>query len=197
MEVLLKSNRRILLLAMVPVLALGGVGLAILRGEGLAIPGWVGGGGLGVALLLLAGLVRQLSLPRIAYRGGHVLFYLKTGGPIAVPLKVVEAFFQGQGPSHLPGASQDQTKSINLIARLAQRETDWQQRDVKAALGNWAEGYVTVRGTWCEPISGEVILRLNNRLTDIKQAEQACRRTAKSRKQVNKGLATEITEDTE
>ena len=175
MEVLLKSNRRILLLAMVPVLALGGVGLAVLCSEGLPIPGWVGGGCLGVALLLLLGLVRQMLQPRIAYRDGQVLFYLKTGGPIAVPLEVVEAFFQGQGPAHLPGASQDQTKSVNLIARLAQRETDWQQRDVKAALGNWAEGYITVRGTWCEPITGDVILRLNNRLTAIKQAEQACR----------------------
>ncbi len=170
-EVLLHSNRRILLLAMVPVLGLAVVGWVIFRSDGLPLPGWLGAGCLGVALMLLLGLVRQMLQPRIAYRDGHVLFYLRAGGPIAVPLEVVEAFFQGQGPAHLPGASQDQTKSVNLIARLAQRETDWQQRDVKAALGNWKEGYITVRGTWCEPITTEVIHRLNQRLSEVKQAE--------------------------
>ena len=170
-EVLLQSNRRILLLAMVPVLVLAVVGWLIFRSDGSLLPGWLGAGCMGVALMLLLGLVRQMMQPRIAYRDGSVLFYLQAGGPIGVPLEVVEAFFQGQGPAHLPGASQDQTKSVNLIARLAQRETDWQQRDVKAALGNWKEGYITVRGTWCEPITPEVIRRLNQRLSDIKQSE--------------------------
>lgn len=172
-EVWLKTNRRVLLLAMVPVAVLGGIGWVVFRGESLPLFGWLGTGCLGLASFLLVGLVRQILQPRIAYRDGYVLFYLKAGGPIAVPRDVVEAFFQGEGPAHLPGASQDQTKSVNLIARLAQRETDWQQRDVKAALGNWAEGYVTVRGTWCEPITGEVIRRLNRRLSEVKQVEQA------------------------
>ncbi len=176
-EVWLKTNRRVLLLAMVPVVVLAGIGWVVFRGEGLPlfgwlVAGWLGAGCLGLASFLLVGLVRQILQPRIAYRDGYVLFYLKAGGPIAVPVNVVEAFFQGEGPAHLPGASQDQTKSVNLIARLAQRETDWQQRDVKAALGNWAEGYVTVRGTWCEPITGEVIRRLNRRLSEVKQTKQ-------------------------
>jgi len=169
-EVWLHSNRRVLLLAMVPVAALGGVGVAIFCSEALPISGWLGAGCLGIALLLLGGLVRQIFQPRIAFRAGSVLFFLESGGPIAVPLDVVEAFFQGEGPAHLPGTSQRQTKSVNLIARLAQRAIDWQQRDVKAALGHWAEGYVTVRGTWCEPISGEVIRRLNRRLAEVKQS---------------------------
>ncbi|NOZ40397.1 MAG: hypothetical protein GXP24_09245 [Planctomycetes bacterium] len=171
-EVWLQSNRRILLLAVAPVVVLGGLGWAIFRGEGLPLPVWLGAGCLGFALMLLVGLVRQFFQPRIAYRDASVLFYLKAGGPIVVPVDVVEAFFQGEGPAHLPGASQDQTKSVNLIARLAQRETDWQQRDVKAALGNWAEGYVTMRGTWCEPITMEVIGRLNRRLAQVKAEEQ-------------------------
>ncbi len=155
---------------MVPVLVLGSVGWILFL---TALLEWIGAGCLGVALMLLLGLLRQIFQPRIAFRDGSVLFFLSAGGPIVVPLHVVEAFFQGEGPAHLPGASQQQTKSVNLIARLAQRETDWQQRDVKSALGNWAEGYVTVRGTWCEPITGDVIRRLNRRLSEVKQAEQA------------------------
>ncbi len=171
-ETWLQSNRRVLLLAMVPVVVLGGLGLVVLLSEELPFPKWLGACCAGMAGLLLVGLVRQVFQPRVAYRAGSVLFYLQAGGPIAVPVHVVEAFFQGEGPAHLPGASQDQTKSVNLIARLAQRETDWQQRDVKAALGNWAEGYVTVRGTWCEPITVEVIRRLNRRLSEVKEVDQ-------------------------
>ena len=83
-------------------------------------------------MTVLVSILRLILWPRVAYRDGCVLFYLRAGTPIAVPVHVVEAFFQGQGPAHLPGTSQDQTKSVNLIARLAQRETDWQERDVKA-----------------------------------------------------------------
>jgi hypothetical protein len=114
-----------------------------------------------------------MALPRIAYRPGEVLFYLKSRGSIAVPLDVVEAFFQGEGPAHLPGSPSPQTKTVNLVARLAQRETAWQSREVKAALGAWQEGYITIRGTWCEPITGEVIRRLNRRLREVKEAEPA------------------------
>lgn len=171
-EVWLHSNRRVLLLAMLPLAALGGIGGAIVRSESLPLPEWLGAGCLGLSSLLLVGLVRQFFLPRIAYRDGCVLFFLKAGGPINVPTEVVEAFFQGEGPAHLPGASQDQTKSVNLIARLAQRKTDWKQRQVKAALGCWEDGYVTIRGTWCEPITDAVIRRLNQRLVEVKQSDR-------------------------
>jgi hypothetical protein len=39
---------------------------------------------------------------------------------------------------------------------------------VKPAFGNWSEGYVTVRGTWCEPLDSEVVRRLNRRLKEVK-----------------------------
>jgi len=172
-EVWLHSNRRILLLAMVPVAALGGIGLAVQKGNWLSLPGVLGAGCLGISVLLLAGLTRQIVQPRIAYLDGNVLFFLSSGGPIVVPAKVVEAFFQGESLAHLPGESRHQAKSVNLIARLSQRETDWQQRDVKPALGRWADGYVTIRGTWCEPITGDVIRRLNRRLGEVTRAEPA------------------------
>ena len=162
-EVWLRSNRRVLVMAMVPVAVTAAIGWAIYRSEASAIPHWLGAGCLGLASLSFLGLSRQILQPRIAFRDGAVLFYLRAGGPIAVPVQIVEAFFQGEGSAHLPGEPHHQAKSVNLIARLSQRETDWHERDVKPALGRWAEGYVTVRGTWCEPITGEVIRRLNRR----------------------------------
>ncbi len=172
-EVWLHPNRRVLLLAIVPVTILGGVGTAIIWSEVLPLPHWLGVGCLGLAGVFLVGLLRQLLQPRIAYRDGTVLFYLKAGGPIVTPLHVVEGFFQGEGIAVLPGNSEKQTKVANLIARLAQREADWQDHDVKAALGDWTKGYVTVRGTWCEPITSDVIRRLNRRLSEATRACQA------------------------
>jgi hypothetical protein len=83
-------------------------------------------------------------------------------------VQVVEAFFLGQGPANLPGDYRGQEKSVNLVARLAQRETAWAHRDVRPALGNWSDGYITVRGAWCEPLDAELIRRLNRRLKEVK-----------------------------
>jgi hypothetical protein len=120
------------------------------------------------AALVIAALVRQLLRPRIAYRDGEVLFNLRSGEPIAVPVHIVEAFFLGQAPAKLPGDSQQSKKTVTLVARLAQRYQEWAQRDVKPAFGDWKEGYVTVRGTWCEPLTNDVVRRINQRLKEVK-----------------------------
>jgi hypothetical protein len=168
-EVWLHPNRRVLLLSMVPVALLGGLGVVILNFDmptSIKVVAWVA---LGTACLLMSGLVQQVLRPRIGYREGLVCFYLKAGSPIKVPLHVVEAFFLGQGPAHLPGSDEEVTKTVNLVARLSQREVDWAEKEVKEALGSWREGYITMRGTWCEPLTTEVIRRLNHRLSEIKQ----------------------------
>jgi hypothetical protein len=82
----------------------------------------------------------------------------------------VEAFFLGQGPAKLPGSPNAQ-QTVNLVARLAQRETDWARREVKPALGNWCDGYITIRGTWCEPLDNELVRRLNRRLKEVTKQE--------------------------
>lgn len=166
-EVWLHPNRRVLLLAMFPALALGVLGGLLVRETESSLIHILGMMGLAISLMMIVGLVRQLASPRIAYRQGHVLFYLKSARPFEVPVKTVEAFFQGQGPAHLPSDKQYQTKSVNLVARLSQKFPDWQHREVKPALGSWDEGYVTIRGTWCEPITLEVIRRLNRRLKEV------------------------------
>lgn len=129
---------------------------------------WLGIGLLTLAVIVLATIFSQLGRARIAYGDGHVLFNLRSGPPIAVPVHIVEAFFIGQGPAHLPGNSQGLEKTLNLVARLSQRETDWAHRHVRPTFGNWSDGYVTVRGTWCEPLTQDVIRRLNRRLKEVK-----------------------------
>jgi hypothetical protein len=170
-ETWLKPNRRALCFGCVPPLVLGllGAWIAIAPGEA-AVP-WRRGLGttmivIGVALLVM--LIRQLVRPRIAYRDGCVLFYLRSGAPVAVPAEVVEAFFLGQGPASLPGGIHHEQVTVNLIARLSQRQSEWANLVVKQALGNWADGYVTIRGAWCEPLTPELVRRLNRRLKEVK-----------------------------
>jgi hypothetical protein len=173
-ETWLKPNRRALCFACVPPLVLGMLGGWTAFAASEAATPWrrsLGMAMIVVAAVLLAMLVRQLLRPRIAYRNGHVLFYLRSRGPIAVPAEVVEAFFLGQGPANLPGGVHNDQKTINLVARLAQRQLEWANMDVKQALGNWSDGYVTIRGTWCEPLNPELVRRLNCRLKEVKAAD--------------------------
>lgn len=173
-ETWLKPNRRAIWFGCVPPLAVVGLGSWLT----LAVPSdgdvwrW-----LGVALVLLGGgatgiLLSQLRRPRIGYHAGRVLFYLRTGPPVDVPARVVEAFFLGQGPAALPGGVAKQQQTVNLVARLSQQETDWASRNVKPALGQWCGGYVTIRGAWCEPLDNDVVRRLNRRLKEV-QTETA------------------------
>jgi len=138
---------------------------------------WIGG-----ALMLVGGslagvMLSQMRRPRIAYSDGEVQFYLRSTTPIAIPVELVEAFFLGQGPLAVPGAPQE-SATVNLVARISQRAPEWSQREVKPALGAWCDGYVTIRGTWCEPLNGELIRRLNRRLREVteERASQAATR---------------------
>ena len=169
-EVWLQSNRRVLAMALIPAALLGVLGallLATVHAAALRLLAW---GLIGLGALLALGLLGQFRRPRIAYRGGEVLFNLRAGAPIAVPAEVVEAFFLGQGPAHLPRTHGVDAKTVNLVARLSQKAPEWMQMPVKPALGQWCEGYVTIRGTWCEPLTGELIRRLNSRLRELRTA---------------------------
>jgi hypothetical protein len=169
-EIWLQSNRRALAMALVPAASIAVVGLLVLitvESTPLQILGW-GLVILGAALAL--GLINQLRRPRIGFREGEVLFFLRAGAPVAVPLEVVEAFFLGQGPAYLPLSKSSGAETVNLVARLSQKSPEWAHVPVKEALGHWCEGYVTIRGTWCEPLSGELIRRLNHRLRVLHEA---------------------------
>ena len=169
-ETWLQSNRRAIAFgAALPVaFAIVSLGLWLTAGE----VGWIRWASLafgGLALLLMVLLAAQWRRPRLAYRDGVLLVYLRTGEPIKVPIEAVEAFFLGRGPTLLPGPQNRELKTSNLVVRIAQRAVDYAERDVKPALGLWSEGYITIRGTWCEPLSVEVANRLNRRLAEVKR----------------------------
>jgi hypothetical protein len=170
MEVWLRPNRRAIAFALLLPLGLAVVGAWLIVSnidESQSMARWVG------ATMALAGaivsgiLIARLRRPRIAYDDGSVLFYLRARAPVTVPIGIVEAFFLGQGPAELPGGFGQGEETVNLVARLAQRETDWASRDVEPALGRWCGGYITIRGTWCEPLGTAVIRRLNQRLKEL------------------------------
>jgi hypothetical protein len=179
-ETWLRPNRRAIWFGCVPPLVLGALGgwLVWTTAEAATAWRWIGLAGVAVGLGLVAALVVQLFRPRIAYRDGRVLFYLRSGRPIAAPAGVIEAFFVGRGPAPLPGKLSRQ-ETMNLVARISQRETDWSRKEVKHSLGDWCDGYVTIRGTWCEPLDPELIRRLNRRLREVKaELESAREKTA-------------------
>lgn len=171
-EVWLHANRRVLAMALVPTGLIAMVGALLAMNSDSTAARVVGWALAALGVLLILGLANQMQRPRIAYRDGEVLFNLRSGPPVAVPVQVVEAFFLGQGPAKIPPVDGKPAESVNLIARLSQKAPEWAKVEVKPALGQWCEGYVTIRGTWCEPLNGEVIRRLNRRLRELHEAKQ-------------------------
>jgi hypothetical protein len=172
LETWLRTNRRAILLGCVPPLVAAAIGAGLVFAIGEAAANfwrYLGWALITASLSMIAIMLTQLRHPRIAFRDGKVLFYLRIGPPIAVPVEIVESFFFGQGPAHLPTLTK-QPNTVNLIARLSQRHTEWASQKVRPALAKWAEGYVTIRGTWCEPLNSELIRRINRRLKEVKDA---------------------------
>jgi hypothetical protein len=122
-----------------------------------------------IALFTAATALLRARRPRVYRHDAQVCFRLGPRGPSGVPLDVIEAFFLGQGPARLPGRIGERLESVNLVARLARRAEQWHRRDVHPRLGQWCDGYITVRGTCCEPLDTETIHRLNRLLHDAKQ----------------------------
>ena len=168
-ETWLRPNRRALWLGTVPPLAVATLGAWVTFGLGGPNGGWtrwLGWPLLALGLTIAAVILYQIRRPRLAYRPGQLLLFVRSGGPIAVPIQLVEGFLVTRGPTGLPLASRRQ-KTINLVVRLAQRETDWAARSVNPSLASWQEGYVTLHGTWCEPLSESLVHRLNERLHEV------------------------------
>jgi hypothetical protein len=117
-------------------------------------------------LWMVGELLYAMSRPRIGYEAGELLVYLEPTRPTRIPIDIVEVFFLGQGPSELPKLKGREPQTQNVIIRLAESATDWKHRDVKPSFGQWCEGYITIRGSWCEPITPNLMRRLNQRLSE-------------------------------
>lgn len=177
MEIWLRTNRRALLFGMIPPALIAAIGMLLVCG----LPGREpplalrvsGGVLLAVSLAVIALLGWHIRRPRLAYQDRHVLVWLRPGGPIRVPLEVVECFLLGQTSSFLPGGDERNVETSALVMRLAQKAEAWQHLDVKPQLGAWCQGQVIIRGTWCEPLSVPLVNRLNQRLYDVSHAKSA------------------------
>jgi hypothetical protein len=173
-EVLLHGNRRVYIIALVP-------GMIVLCGSAFiftnaffASPLWlrfIAAILCGFAGVTNTSLLLWLKRPLLAYSAGHLLVYLRPPQVVRVPIEFVEVFFAGQSETHMSRprtqTSGPAPESRNVVVRLAERATEFQQRPVKPSLGSWAEGYIVVRGTWSEPINKDLLRRLNRRLIDI------------------------------
>jgi hypothetical protein len=121
-------------------------------------------GAIGYVALWLAG-----RIPRLAYNDGELLVYLRSLRPLRVPVDAVECFFLGQGPAQ-PAVPDDLVvKAANVIVRIGEGATAWHARKVRAELGQWQDGYITIRGMWCEPLSHERVNELNRRLAEAQR----------------------------
>ncbi len=137
---------------------------------------WRGVGGVFLALAGYLGLLawRFRSTPRLELHENELLVYVRSlGKPFRVPLDVVEVFFIGQGavlgketghPREYNGAV-----AANVIVRLAESKASWHDRDVNQWLAVWAEGYITLRGLWCENIDQELLQTMNGALMTAKR----------------------------
>lgn len=181
-EVWLRTNRRALAMGMLlPGLLAAGL-LAILAVLVISGQHWLLCGLVAVLaaapLWMVGELVYAMAQPRLGYDRGELLVYLEPTRPTRVPIDVVEVFFLGQGPSELPKLAGREPETQNVIVRLAESAPEWKHRDVKPALGHWCEGYITLRGSWCEPINREVMQRLNRRLVETQRGLEAERKAA-------------------
>ena len=116
---------------------------------------------------LLALCIWLLLQPRLSYANHTLDVRLRSGAPIQVPIDVVECFFLGQGPALRTRGFGDRGKAeetSTIVVRLAESAERWKHFDVNPALGQWCDGYITIRGTWCEPITNELLKRLNENL---------------------------------
>ncbi|HQU41201.1 MAG: hypothetical protein B7Z73_06175 [Planctomycetia bacterium 21-64-5] len=173
-EAWLLPNRRILAFAAILPAAALVTGIALVAasrsgpGRGwLLVPGAIVSG---VSLVGLLFLFWQSRQARLACDGRRLLVQLGTLRPVAVPLEVVEGFLLGQGPSFLPGKRYEAAQVANFVVRLAERASEWERVEVNRQLGTWCGHYITICGTWCQPLSVALVNRLNARLTEVKQS---------------------------
>ena len=178
-ECWLKTNRRALCLGTIipAVIFLLGLGIFSWRW-----PEWslitsitriLGGSMMAFGALMVTFLLAGMFRPRVAYKEGNLLLYLRDGPPIEVPIEIVEVFFRGQGPSHVGQGAVSEAETSNIVIRLAEKAEEWHKVQVKPALGEWCEGYITLRGAWCQPIDREALEHLNSKLVLTKRQLKA------------------------
>jgi hypothetical protein len=115
-------------------------------------------------LLLVAAALWHVQRPRIAYDGGHVLLRVRFGAPVRVPVRLVECFLVVSAPGAL-GWRRRHVPTTSIVVRIDQRAPEWASVETDRRLAVWCGSQATLFGTWCEPISLDLVRRLNRYLT--------------------------------
>ncbi len=171
-QVLLSNNRRaagmLLGLSVLPA-GIGGLVLIWAVMNRATTVGGISGAVLAMGTLASLFAWRWWRTPRLALRDQELEVHLRRGSPWLVPLDIVECFFLGQAPSTMRDQKGQEMETRNVVVRLAERASTWHQQDTERALGRWCDGYITVYGTWCEPLSKELVERMNHQLVEAKR----------------------------
>lgn len=122
-------------------------------------------------------LIVHVCQPRVAYEREELLLFLRMGPPLRVPVDVVECFFLGQTETMLSTprrdeATEGEVKTRSVVVRLAEAATEWHQREIRPELGRWCDGYITIRGTWCEPMGPVLVKKMNSQLAAIHRQQR-------------------------
>ena len=133
---------------------------------------WLGGAGV---LVAGAGGVMLTLRPRLVLEKESVRVHLAPGRIDRVPLEFVECFFLGSRLEP-PPPGDDSTGGARvrtLVMRIAERAVDHAARPTLPLWGAWSEGSVNFDGRWCEPLSVDLVRRLNRDLATAKRAARA------------------------
>jgi len=173
-EVWLQPNRR----GLVPLLSIP----LLLLLAGAVSPLWIDGA-LGWVLAVINGslagvltiaVLMSVGAPRLIYADGYLLVNLGPGRSRSVPIDDVECFFLGTAAAHAaPARHGDPPQTSTVVVRLAEAAADWKQRPVSPWLGRWCDGYITIYGSWCEPLSAPKVERMNRQLVAAHRSRRA------------------------
>ena len=129
------------------------------------------------ALPLAAGaaLAAAAARPRLVPRGDRIVVRVGLVAGEEVPLGIVECFFLGSRlePPSVDDGTRGGQRVRTLVMRLAERATGFASRPSFPLFGSWSEGSVTFDGRWCEPLSVDLVRRLNRELAAAKRREAA------------------------
>ena len=172
-EIWLRANRRALVVGSVAPVVLGTVGVmgaSNLLPIELSVSMRLAAGILAILSALVGiAMANQARLPRLAYADGKLLIYAGSSKPYQVPIDIVEVFFGGQGATdvHVPS---HKVESRYVVVRLAERHKEWHERKMRPSFGRWDDGYISLSGVWCEPITADLIKTMNHKLVETKRA---------------------------
>lgn len=138
-----------------------------------AYPAWLWGGAIILAAIFFVFSISNgyyLTRPRLTFGNKQLRIDVGLQGLVSVPIELVEAFLLGKGPAFLNGCDDKRTETSTLIVRIAERAPEFEKVATNVRIAAWCGYYVTLRGTWTEPLSVELVNRLNQRLHDVQQA---------------------------